>query len=177
VARKPYDPVRVLEDPSIQRHSLHVPRASLLLAADEAANSHTEIWMGGAHSLIGEPLESTGLGASWLVDCAGDIDRAYRDLLARFLPCVFPDLDGPLASSNRVSATVEEVLSAVTSRNGEAPDRVYVMCQHGMNRSGLVSGLILRGLGVEPREAVDRIRLARPGALANDYFRQLLLRG
>jgi protein-tyrosine phosphatase len=48
------------------------------------------------------------------------------------------------------------------------------MCQHGMNRSGLVSGLILRGLGMDPRETIERIRLARPGALANDFRRILL---
>jgi protein-tyrosine phosphatase len=49
------------------------------------------------------------------------------------------------------------------------------MCQHGMNRSGLVTGLLLRGMGVAPREAVDRIRAVRPGALANDHFRLMVL--
>jgi len=166
----------MLEDPSLHRPSLHLPRASLLLAAGEAANRHTEIWMGGAHSLVGETLEVSALSTSWLIDCAGDIDHAYRRATARFVACVFPDLDGPLASSNRVAGVVEEVLAATTQSNGSAPERVYIMCQHGMNRSGLVSGLVLRGLGIEGREAVNRIRLARPGALANEYFRHLLLR-
>jgi protein-tyrosine phosphatase len=49
------------------------------------------------------------------------------------------------------------------------------MCQHGMNRSGLVTGLLLRALGIGPRETVERIRLARPGALANDAFRLMVL--
>ena len=152
-----------------------MPRASLVLAAGEASNPRTEIWMGGAHSLIGETIEGLDLGASWLIDCAGDIDSSYRQRIGRWFACVFPDLDGPLASSNHVYRTVDAVLEAVRDGNGTAPQRIYVMCQHGMNRSGLVSGLILRGLGVDPREAVDRIRLARPGALANDYFRRILL--
>jgi hypothetical protein len=166
----------MLEDSFVQRHSLHTPRASRVLAAGEALNAHTEIWMGGAHSLIGDAIEGPHLGSSWLIDCAGDIDVSYRTLTGRWLACVFPDLDGPLASSSHVARVVQESLDAVVAGNGAAPERIYVMCQHGMNRSGLVSGLILRGLGIEPREAVDRIRLARPGALANDYFRQMLLR-
>lgn len=164
----------MLEDPSIHRPALHVPRASLVLAANEAGNGRTEIWMGGAHSHIGEALMHESLGASWLIDCAGEFDHSYRNALGRWLPCVFPDLDGPLASSNRVAETVEMTLQSITL-SGEAPDRVYVMCQHGMNRSGLVAGLLLRGLGIAPREAVERIRGARPGALANDHFRLMVL--
>ncbi len=163
----------VLEDPFVHSHSLHTPRASLVLAAGEAANRSTEIWMGGAHSLIGETIDGDHLGDSWLVDCAGDLDASYRARTGRWLACVFPDLDGPLASSNHVSRTVEQVLESIL--RGDPPARVYVMCQHGMNRSGLVSGLILRGLGVEPGHTVERIRAARPGALANAAFLALLL--
>jgi hypothetical protein len=165
----------MLEDPFVHARSLHTPRASLVLAAGDASNPETEIWMGGAHSLIGESIEGSHLRQSWLVDCAGDIDASYRAATGRWLACVFPDHDGPLGSSNYVERTVEAVVEAALGRDGPAPARVYVMCQHGMNRSGLVSGLILRGLGVRPRDAVDRIRAARPGALANDYFRRLLL--
>jgi hypothetical protein len=167
----------MLEDPFVQRHSLHTPRASMVLAAGEAQNERTEIWMGGAHSLVGEAIEGKELGASWLIDCAGDMHVSYREQTARWVACVFPDLDGPLASSSFVERTVREAVEAVLEGNGDAPERIYVMCQHGMNRSGLVSGLIMRGLGVEAREAVDRIRAARPGALANEYFRQMVWRG
>jgi hypothetical protein len=133
--------------------------------------------MGGAHSLIGDAIDGAHLSSSWVIDCAGDMHVSYRVQAGKFLACVFPDLDGPLASSSYVERTVETTLAVIANRNGDAPERIYVMCQHGMNRSGLVSGLILRGLGVEGREAVDRIRMARPGALANEYFRQLVLRG
>lgn len=166
----------MLEDPFVHGRLLHTPRASLVLAAGEAANTHTEIWMGGAHSVVGELLVPGDLAGSWLIDCAGEFDRAYRDSLGRWLSCVFPDLDGPLSASNRVHHVVEEAVNAVLAGNGTAPERIYVMCQHGMNRSGLVAGLIMRSFGVTPVEAVDRIRAARPGALANDSFRRLILR-
>jgi protein-tyrosine phosphatase len=51
---------------------------------------------------------------------------------------------------------------------------VYSLCTHGMNRSGLVTGLFLRGLGVDAEEAVALIRAARPGALSNESFVRLL---
>lgn len=132
--------------------------------------------MGGAHSLAGEAWVEQELQSSWVIDCAGEIDRSFRALTARWLACVFPDLDGPLSSSNRVAHVVQEALEAIARPAGKAPERLYIMCQHGMNRSGLVTGLVLRGLGVPPRETIERIRLARPGALANDHFRLMVLR-
>lgn len=166
----------MLEDPSVHHRVAHPPRASRVLAAGEVAGVRTEVWMGGAHTSHGDDLTATTLGASWLIDCAGDIDRSYRELTSRWLACVFPDLDGPLTSPARISEVVSESLEAILEGNGVAPERIYVMCQHGMNRSGLVSGLILRGLGLEAAETIDRIRRARPGALANDYFCQMLRR-
>lgn len=166
----------MLEDPSLHQVAIHVPRASLVLAAGEAANGRTEIWMGGAHSHTGEDFDHARLASSWVIDCAGEIDPSFRSSSARWLACVFPDLDGPLSSSNRVAEVVANALASIVSGEPEmAPERVYVMCQHGMNRSGLVTGLLLRGLGVGPRETVEKIRLARPGALANDYFRLMVL--
>lgn len=165
----------MLEDPFVHLHSLHTPRASLVLAAGEAGNPHTEVWMGGAHSLRGEPLDPTTLANSWLVDCAGDLDASYRGATGRWLACVFPDLDGPLSAMPRISDVVAQAVAGARLANGAAPERLYVMCQHGMNRSGLVSGLILRGLGIDARDAVERISAARPGALGNAYFRSLLL--
>ena len=165
----------MLEDPSVHQRAVHIPRATLVLAAGEARNVRTEVWMGGAHSHTGEEFRHDVLNASWVIDCAGEIDAAYRASAARWLACVFPDLDGPLSSSNRVAEVVRTALDSIALDSESAPDRIYVMCQHGMNRSGLVAGLLLRGLGLGPRETVDRIRLARPGALANDHFRLMIL--
>jgi protein-tyrosine phosphatase len=129
--------------------------------------------MGGAHSLTGDLLEPFHLGSSWVIDCAGDLSPDLRAAAARFLPLVFPDLDGPLSAQHRVDATVSSAVAAMTS--DAPPQHLYVMCTHGMNRSGLVAGLILRGLGFGARETVERIRSARPGSLSNDHFRLMLL--
>lgn len=163
----------MLEDPYVLRNGFHVPRATLVLGVGEAANAATSIWMGGAHSLAGDEWVPEELQSAWVIDCAGEIDVSYRSAAGRWLACVFPDIDGPLSGSNRAHLVVDQALEAI--RSGAAPERIYVMCQHGMNRSGLVTGLILRALGMGPRETVERIRLARPGALANDAFRLIVL--
>lgn len=163
----------MLEPPYLQLNHHPVARASLVLAAGELHGGRTTIWVGGAHSLTGEPLDPSAIGSSWVIDCAGDLDHALRSAVARFLPLVFPDLDGPLSAQFRVDAAVSQAVAAMTS--GFPPEHLFVMCTHGMNRSGLVAGLILRGLGLGPRETVERIRAARPGSLSNDHFRLMLL--
>jgi hypothetical protein len=166
----------MLEDPSVRvRAEAAAPRASLILAAHESPNGYTEVWMGGAHSHHGEELVPGALANAWVIDCAGDIPPGYREVTGRWIACVFPDLDGPLATSNRVAHAASEAAGIAREPAAAAPERIYVMCQHGMNRSGLVTGLILRQLGLPPRETIDRIRRARPGALANDHFRLMLL--
>ncbi|HMO96068.1 MAG TPA: protein-tyrosine phosphatase family protein [Tepidiformaceae bacterium] len=166
----------MLEEPFTRNNgsSSHPPRASLVLAAGEAGNPATEVWMGGAHSLVGETLDHPVLSRSWVIDCAGDMPASLRTSAGLWVSCVFSDIDGPLSPSLRLDDVVERVLSAVRTPKS-APERVYVMCTHGMNRSGLVAGLLLRSFGVEGVEAVDRIRLARPGALSNQHFRNMIL--
>jgi len=166
----------MLEDPHVLTTLRSTARASLVLPAGQALNRTTELWMGGAHSLVGDLLTVETAPNSWIVDCAGDMDPVLRTAAGEWLACVFADHDGPLTASMRIETVVSQAVSVVRDGNGRAPERIYVMCQHGMNRSGLVSGLIMRALGVDGREAVDRIRLARPGALSNDYFRNMLLR-
>lgn len=144
-----------------------------MLAAGEADNPATEVWMGGAHSLIGETLDAA-ISRSWVVDCAGDMPTAHRTSAGLWVACVFADIDGPLSPSLRLEEVVERASFAVRTP-ASAPERIYVMCTHGMNRSGLVTGLLLRALGIEGREAIDRIRLARPGALSNQHFHNLVL--
>jgi hypothetical protein len=166
----------VLEEPSLQLRTHHdVPRASLVLAAGEAGNPGTEVWMGGARSYIGDHVSESLVAASWLVDCAGDMPTAHRTAAGLWVACVFADHDGPLPPSLRIDQVVADAARAAQGEHHQPPRRIYVMCTHGMNRSGLVTGLILRALGVDGVEAVDRIRLARPGALSNLHFRDMLL--
>jgi protein-tyrosine phosphatase len=51
---------------------------------------------------------------------------------------------------------------------------VLVRCRHGLNRSALVMCLALMRGGVTAENAVARVRAARPGALTNPYFVDLI---
>ena len=55
----------------------------------------------------------------------------------------------------------------------QPPTRLYVMCQQGMNRSGLLAGLILRALGISADDALAAIA-TRPGALTNRTYADLI---
>lgn len=51
---------------------------------------------------------------------------------------------------------------------------VLVTCHKGRNRSGVISGLALIELGVNPREAANRIRSLRNG-LTNPHFMRMVM--
>jgi hypothetical protein len=58
----------------------------------------------------------------------------------------------------------------------KAGDRVLVRCQAGLNRSGLVTALVLMREGYAPDEAIRLLRERRsPWALCNDEFVRWLL--
>jgi protein-tyrosine phosphatase len=48
--------------------------------------------------------------------------------------------------------------------------RVLVHCSMGLNRSPLVAGVVLHHLGWSGRDAVERLRERRPGALFNEHY-------
>jgi len=54
------------------------------------------------------------------------------------------------------------------------PLRVLVHCAQGMNRSGLLNGIILILSGMKGKDAVKLIREKRPGALVNFVFAEYL---
>lgn len=166
-------PHTVLE-PHHQLHHGHAlpPRATRILAPGDLPGLASAIWMGGAHSLIGDPIHPELLTTSWLVDAAGDLPPSVRAAAAAHIPCVFSDLEVPALPSRHILPLVDRIAGAVTV--GEGPAAVYFMCTHGMNRSGLLTGLLLRRLGLPAAEAIDRIRAARPGALGNASFVRLI---
>jgi hypothetical protein len=166
----------VLQEPSfdLPAHALP-PRASLVAEPGALPGLRSAIWMGGAHSLRGEPLHPAALETAWLVDCAGDMPRAYRDAAGLHIACVFADLEALVLPSRHILPVVDRLAAAVTAP-AAAPAGVYIMCTHGMNRSGLVAGLLLRRLGLDADGAVAAIRAARPGALSNGSFVDLLRR-
>lgn len=151
------------------------PRASLLAIAGELCTPG--IWMGGAHAERGNEIRIEAVARSWVIDCAGDMPPEYRAQAGRWMVRVFADIEELPSALGRIRAMVRDVAVAVDGSLGQAPENVYVVCQHGMNRSGLVAGLLLRELGVSGAEAVERICRARPGALSNQAFRRLVLEG
>jgi len=152
----------------------HEARASLVIGAGEAPGLSAAIWMGGARSILGQALDDSTLANSLVIDCAGELAPSYRTIAAEWIPCVFVDHDGPIPAMRRLEDTARRAARAAGDGSFDA---VYVMCTHGMNRSGLVAGMIMRELGMRGSETVERIVAARPGALSNLWFRQLLAEG
>jgi hypothetical protein len=151
------------------------PRATLLLPPDTLAGIATAVWMGGAQSRFGDEMVSESMSRSCVIDTAGEMPVEFRGVTGLWVPCVFTDLDSVPPHMDRIHATVKRVAAAIRGGNG-APDAVYTVCQHGMNRSGLLAGLLLRELGMSGIEAVELIRAKRPGALSNLTFRGLIER-
>ncbi|MEP6871985.1 MAG: hypothetical protein ABI939_09065 [Anaerolineaceae bacterium] len=152
------------------------PRASLLLNAGEFS-SRSNIWMGGAHSHRGDEIRHEALGEAWLIDTAGDMPAEHRAAALRTIACVFVDSEGVPSPFSRIENAVADAMNAARAESGPAPTDIYIVCQHGMNRSGLVTGLLLQKLGLGADEAIDRIRLHRPGALSNHTFERMLRHG
>lgn len=133
--------------------------------------------MGGAHSHRGDEIRHEALSASWLIDTAGDMPAEHRAAALRMIACVFVDTEGIPSPFWRIEQTVAHATAAARGESGPAPSDIYIVCQHGMNRSGLVTGLLLQQLGLQPGDAIDRIRRNRPGALSNHTFERLLRHG
>ena len=156
-----------------------VPRASRIPIADAAID--TELWMGGADSLHGDLIVPDDLRDAWVVDLAGDMPAAHRAACACWLPRVFVDVEQVPHSYERLVALATSVAACLTGAErddgwphpSEPPRRLYVMCQQGMNRSGLLAGLILRALGVPADEAIAAL-MTRPGALTNQTYVRLI---
>lgn len=156
------------------------PRASLIPLPGHL-DVRTEIWMGGADSLHGEAIEVTHLQDAWIIDLAGEMPLSHREAAALWLPRVFldaettpPNLEGLRALAHSIARAIHgRAMSEEWPHPPEAPSRIYVVCQHGMNRSGLVTGLILRALGLSAEEAIAAIA-SRPGALNNQTFAELV---
>jgi len=158
------------------------PRASRIHAPG-FEHLRTEIWMGGADSLHGERLGPSHVEDAWIIDVAGEMPHDLRKAAALWLPRVFvdievepPNIDWLYQLANSVAAAVHGQPSTegdAWPHPVDAPARIYVMCQHGMNRSGLVTGLILRAVGVGAEETLASIA-TRPGALNNQTYERLV---
>lgn len=139
--------------------------------------------MGGADSLHGELLGVAHVEDAWIIDLAGEMPHDLRKAATLWLPRVFVDTEGEPPNLAWLHSLAGSVAAAVTSSAAETasewphpaepPARIYVMCQHGMNRSGLVTGLILRALGAGAEDTLAGIA-SRPGALNNQTYARLV---
>ena len=163
-------------------------RATLIPLPDVTA----ELWMGGSHTVVGEPIEAAQLAGCWLVDCAGELPAAIHSAAAAYIPRVFEDIEQTPPQYDRVlqlAGSLADVLrgGAVDLASGdpprsddasllerERPLRIYVLCKQGFNRSALMTGRIMRALGLPGELVVSELRRHRRGALANDAFERLL---
>lgn len=163
--------VQTMAEPRATR--IHVPRLSHLA---------TELWMGGAHSASGQRLYPEDLAGAWVIDCAGDMPQHFREPAAWWRTCIFPDYEEQPASWQRLAtlarsigrAVAGELIEHAIEHPAEPPARLYVFCNQGLNRSGLVMGRILRALGLAGDEAIRAIVAHRPGAINNLTFARLV---
>jgi hypothetical protein len=161
------------------RHS-YEPRASRIPVAPHLTLP-TEVWMGGANALHGERIELDMLSEAWIIDLAGDLPDPHREQAGLWLPHIFTDSETEPSNLHRLRELAESIAAAILGRPSDAawahpaepPARLYVLCQQGLNRSGLVTGLILRALGHTAEETLAAIA-TRPGALNNQTYVRLL---
>jgi hypothetical protein len=160
------------------------PRVSRL-NLNHGAPISSELWLGGAHTDIGELLLPRQLEGAWLIDCAGELQPSYREAAAAVYMRVFADTETVPSSFERIAGLARDLAlylagGELGSANGPdplpaaPPERLYIMCSQGFNRSALFAGLLLRNLGVEAREAIRTIQEARPGSLSNQTYIRLL---
>jgi hypothetical protein len=154
----------------------------------EIAGRHlrSELWIGGGYTAFGRPVGPEDLGGAWIVDCAGDLPGEFATVARLYLPRVFEDIEQTPSRYTELDALARELAAAIDASleipgsapgrllPAEPPERLYIMCKQGLNRSGLVVGRVLRALGLSGDEALRTLRAHRPGALANLAFERLM---
>lgn len=145
----------------------HPSGGQLLQGGDEDALG--AIWAARSSSAEAAPFR-----VHLLVLCAEEVQP--RTLALSILSA--PLRDRPFASRDEERRVVSVAGRAAdfVAREVSAGRRVLVTCAAGLNRSGFVSGLTLRRLGVSGASAVRKIRRARgPSALGNLSFLGVVL--
>ena len=68
-------------------------------------------------------------------------------------------------------------IAAYVAKRWNRGDRVLIRCQAGVNRSGLVTALVLLAEGWRPRRILEHLRACRsPNVLSNSDFREVVFR-
>ena len=111
------------------------------------------------------------LGIDTVIDMDAGLDDCIPTTPDTCVYLYFPIYDEELPPISRLDAIGN--FGAHLIRSGH---RVLSHCGMGFNRSALVAGMILHKLGMPGREAVERLRAKRPGALFNEVFANYLNR-
>ena len=153
------------------------PRASRLTLLHQP---RTELWIGGWLSAVGPQLRTAHLHRAWIVDCSGELPEELRSAAALVIPSVFDDVEAVPPRIQQLKSLALDLASTISLDAaparfpGETPDRVYVLCKQGLNRSAFLAGLILQALAPSSGDIVGQIRDCRPGSLSNQVFQNLL---
>lgn len=68
-------------------------------------------------------------------------------------------------------------IAAYAAQRWKTGDSVLIRCQAGVNRSGLVTALVLLAEGWRPRQILEHLRACRsPHVLSNSDFREVVFR-
>ncbi len=172
--------VRPVNWPANKIESVAEPRATRIDLLHRP-DIKTQIWMGGTDSLLGHRLTLDQVEGAVVVDCCGDLPVDFQEGARLYLPRVFMDAEAVPYAYSRLVALAHGLATEISAQaSHEAvippPDRIFVLCHYGMNRSGLFTGLLLRALGEDPVAAIDLIRRLRPGALSNRTYVSLIER-
>ncbi len=114
-----------------------------------------------------DPIEA--LGITFVIDLEGDLDLGISTVPNHMLYVYFPIYDDDLPDLTRLHAVAR--LGAGLVKSG---CKVLSHCGMGLNRSALMTGLILVHLGMKGKNAVELLRRKRPGALFNETFADYL---
>jgi ADP-ribosyl-[dinitrogen reductase] hydrolase len=121
------------------------------LAADLAA---LDAWGADALLSLVEPAEFARLGVPQLPD----VMAQHR---IQWLHVPVTDMGTPDAASRAAWAQAGPAIDALLARGG----RLAIHCAAGLGRTGTIAAALLVRTGVEPDDAIARIRAARPGTL------------
>lgn len=144
-----------------------------------------ELWVGGSYTMLGKPLDDDDLRGSWLVDCAGELPADYLARASGSIMRVFADIDSVPSTYGRIELLAHQLASKLRGDASDGataedalpdgtPERIYVLCKQGLNRSALLAGRVLRLLDVPAEQTVELLRTHRPGALSNQAFVELI---
>lgn len=138
------------------------------------------IWQG-SFPAPGTDLRAQGIDV--VILCARELNERL-DRIGRPVPSLYPgvrvlrayldDSGAPATLAEfREAHRVADEAAALWLRGA----RILVTCAMGLNRSGLVTAILLRELfGVDGVYAIDHIRRRRPNAMGNRYFQDYLRR-